>query len=197
MAALIYRSVNYIKTEGGTMKHKRITVMIFALLAAVWLSEAVHAGEFIEPVKEDKCPVCGMFVYKYPKWVAEIIFKDGTYAAFDGPKDMLKYYFNVPKYNKSKTKEDIAEIYVTEYYTTGKVKAGDVNFVLGSEVYGPMGMELVPVKGKKETETFMKDHKGKRALAFDEIKPADVPGVGKMHHQGKGEMQEHGMQQKN
>lgn len=180
------------------MKHKISTIIISVFLILFWVSGVSHAAEFIEPTKKDKCPVCGMFVHKYPKWVAEIIFKDGTYAVFDGPKDMLKYYFNISKYNKSKTKEDIVEIYVTEYYSTGKVKAEDVYFVVGSDVYGPMGKEIIPVKGKKEAETFMKDHKGKKILTFDELTPADVPGMKMMQHEGHGKdehggMDEHGM----
>ena len=163
------------------MKYKRLTVIISTLLIAVWMSGVSYAGEFIEPAKKDKCPVCGMLVYKYPKWVTEIIFKDGTYAAFDGPKDMFKYYFNISKYNKHKTKEDIDEIYVTEYYTTKPVKAKDVFFVTGSDVYGPMGVELIPVKGKAEAHTFMKDHKGKKMLRFSEIAPADLPGMMHKH----------------
>jgi hypothetical protein len=40
----------------------------------------------------------------------------GSYAVFDGVKDMLKYYFGLSKYNPKKKKSDIDEIYVTDYY---------------------------------------------------------------------------------
>ena len=43
----------------------------------------------------DKCPVCGMFVYKYPDWTAEIIFEEGAVFYFDGAKDFFKFYFNL------------------------------------------------------------------------------------------------------
>jgi len=156
-------------------------LIAFFVILVVWLSGISYAEEFIEPTKEDKCSVCGMFVYKYPEWVAEIIFKDATYSVFDGPKDMFKYYFNISKYNKNKTKEDIAKIYITEYYTTKKIEAKDVYFVIGSDVYGPMGEELVPIKGKKEAEAFMRDHKGRKMLTFEQITPADISGMMKMH----------------
>jgi len=29
----------------------------------------------VEVREDEKCPVCGMFVYKYPKWAAQISFK--------------------------------------------------------------------------------------------------------------------------
>ena len=58
-----------------------------------------------------------MFVAKYPDFLAEIIFKDGSTFFFDGTKDMFKYYFNLKKYNPSKKLEDIDSIYVTDYYS--------------------------------------------------------------------------------
>ena len=69
------------------MKYKKLILIIIITFAATLLYVSSYAGEFIEPARKDKCPVCGMFVHKYPKWVAEIIFKDGTHAVFDGPKD--------------------------------------------------------------------------------------------------------------
>jgi nitrous oxide reductase accessory protein NosL len=154
-----------------------ILIVIFSFFVTVSFAVIAHGAEFIEPAEEDKCPVCGMFVYKYPEWVAEIIFKDGTYAVFDGPKDMFKYYFSMSKYNRNKTKEDIAGIHVTDYYSTKHMSAKDMFFVVGSDVYGPMGEELIPVKGKKEAETFARDHKGKKILTFEQITPSDVPGM--------------------
>ena len=40
---------------------------------------------------------------------------------------------------------------------------------LGSDVLGPMGHELVPLANRMDAEEFLKDHKGKRALAFDQV----------------------------
>jgi hypothetical protein len=45
-----------------------------------------------EVKKSHKCPVCGMFVYKYPKWSAKIVVAKKSYF-FDGVKDMMKFYF--------------------------------------------------------------------------------------------------------
>jgi nitrous oxide reductase accessory protein NosL len=139
------------------------------------ISGLSYAEGPVKPKPKDKCPVCGMFVSPYPQWTAEIVFKDGTYAVFDGPKDMLKYYFNVSKYNNEKTGKDISGIYVTEYYTARMMSARDVYFVKDSDVMGPMGKELVPVKGEREAGTFMRDHGGKKMLKFVEITTADIP----------------------
>jgi nitrous oxide reductase accessory protein NosL len=154
---------------------RKLKVWSAVLLFSVLLSGYSYAEGPVKPKPKDKCPVCGMFVAPYPQWTAEIIFKDGTYAVFDGPKDMFKYYFNVSKYNKEKTDKEISGIYVTEYYTTKIMSAKDVYFVQGSDVMGPMGKEFIPVKGEEEAGTFMRDHRGKKLFKFDEITLADIP----------------------
>jgi nitrous oxide reductase accessory protein NosL len=152
---------------------------ICALSAALLLlvSAAAPAGEK-KPVavkKGDKCRVCGMFVSGYPTWVAEIIFQDGTYAVFDGPKDMFRYYFNVPKYNPGKKQSDIDAIYVTEYYSAKFMDARKgIFFVQGSDVNGPMGPEMVPVDSLDGAKGFMKDHRGKKIFTFDEVRSEDL-----------------------
>ena len=89
-------------------------------LAALILLFSMNSSYADEPTvtikKTDRCPVCGMFVYKYPKWVAQIIFKDGTSYFYDGAKDMFKHIFDTAKYTAGKKAEDIKAIYVTDYY---------------------------------------------------------------------------------
>jgi len=127
--------------------------------------------ELVKPSKKDKCPVCGMFVYKYPDWLAEIIFKDESVDFFDGAKDLLKYYFDLKKYRPGKNKRDIAAIYVMDYYDLKLIDARKAFFVMGSDVYGPMGHELIPLATEEDAKTFMKDHQGKRILRFEDITP--------------------------
>ena len=149
-----------------------LVALLVGLLATCGLA---GAKDFVTPARKDKCPVCGMFVAKYPKWVAEIVFKDGSYAVFDGCKDMFKYYLNISRYNKDKTKDDIADIYVTEYYSTRIMPSSEVFFVVGSDVLGPMGHEFIPVKGKENAETFLLDHKGTKIYTFSEVTPKVIP----------------------
>ena len=137
----------------------------------IFISSFLAAAGFppIKPSAEEKCPVCGMFVAKYPDWVGEIIFSDGSVAFFDGAKDLFKYYFNLKKYNPKKTAADIGAIYVTEYYNMKLINAYNALYVIGSDVYGPMGRELIPFETREDAEVFMKDHKGERILTFKEI----------------------------
>ena len=69
--------------------------LLLFLLDIAWGAEPAPG----KPSKQDKCPVCGMFVSKYPDWIAEVVYKDGKTVFFDGPKDMFKYYFNLKKYD--------------------------------------------------------------------------------------------------
>jgi copper chaperone NosL len=150
---------------------KIIPAVLSAMMFAFVLHSAASAAD-VKPVtikKSDKCAVCGMFVSEYRNWAAEVVFRDGTYAVFDGPKDMFKYYLNLAKYNQSKKQSDIAGVFVTEYYTTRMVEAQGVFFVKGSDVMGPMGAELVPVASMEKARTFMKDHGGKKILMFTEV----------------------------
>jgi len=165
--------------EGDSMKFRKLVVSAFACIIIISLYAMPYAADFIEPSKKEKCPVCGMKPHKFPKWVAEIIFHDGTHVVFDGPKDMFKFYFDISRYSKDKTKDGIADIYVTEYYTTERVRAEDVFFIRGSDVYGPMGLELIPLRGEKAAATFMNDHGGTQMLKFGEVKPHDIPGLHK------------------
>ena len=128
----------------------------------------------VEVKKSDKCSVCGMFVAGYPNWISQIIFSDGTYAVFDGPKDMFRYYFNIAKYNPAKKQTDIVAIYVTEYYSAKPAEARKLYFVQGSDVNGPMGAEFIPIESQDKAKEFLKDHHGKKILKFDEIKKEDL-----------------------
>jgi copper chaperone NosL len=116
-------------------------------------------------------------VAKYPDFVAQVIFKDGSYAVFDGVKDMLKYYFNLKKYNQSKRLSDIDAIYVTDYYDMTMADGYTAFYVLGSDVYGPMGKELIPFQNEKAANEFMSDHVGQSLLKFQDIRAETLEGL--------------------
>ena len=159
-----------------------LTLFVLSLTLVLTLTltlSLTHGGERkpIKPTPKDKCPVCGMFVAKYPDFLAEIIFKDGSYAVFDGTKDMFKYYFNLKKYNASKRVEDIDSIYVTDYYNLALIDGFQAFYVVGSDVYGPMGKELIPLEKEADAKEFMKDHKGQSILKFKGITNEIINGL--------------------
>lgn len=130
-----------------------------------------------KPSKEDKCPVCGMFVAKYPDFLAQIVFKDNSYAFFDGMKDLFKYYFKLKKYNASKDPSDIASVVVTDYYSMSPTDGSEAYYVVDSNVLGPMGRELIPFETEEDAKEFMVDHAGKALVRFDAVTPDLVWGL--------------------
>ena len=118
-----------------------------------------------------------MFVAKYPDFLTEILFKNGTYVFFDGTKDLFKYYFNLEKYDPSKTISQIDRIYVTEYYSLDLIDGYEAYYVIGSDIYGPMGKELIPLANEEDAKTFLADHMGKSILRFSEITQDLIEGL--------------------
>jgi len=112
-----------------------------------------------------------MFVSKYPDWVASVTFKDSTTLFFDGPKDFFTYYHNMQKYTPYRNQASISAITVNDYYSLKPVDARQASFVIGSDVYGPMGKELVPFGKLADAYAFLKDHKGKMVLRFSDVNP--------------------------
>ena len=135
-----------------------------ALALYIWDTQHQKAHEEHLPklhvTHKDKCPVCGMFLYKYPQWVSRIVYGEKSYS-FDGVKDMMKFYFT--------HQEGITHIYVQDYYTTQTLDAKKAYFVVGSDVYGPMGNELIGFKTLESAKRFLLDHRGKKIFRFDEI----------------------------
>lgn len=121
------------------------------------------------PGPHDACPVCGMFPHRYPDWIATVLFKDGHADHFDGAKDLFKYLLDMEKYASGRKAEEIVRIGVTDYYATELIDAKSAYYVIGSDVLGPMGHELIPHPDAFDTKEFAKDHFGKRVLRFDEI----------------------------
>ena len=144
------------------------------LLVSLLIACPALAGQITPPAPpaQAKCPVCGMFVAKYPDWVASLTFKDGTTLYFDGPKDLFSYYLNPGKYGSAMKHSDITFLYVKDYYSLLSIDGLRAFYVSGSDVSGPMGKELVPFEKQADAEGFLKDHQGKKVLRFWEITPA-------------------------
>ncbi len=146
------------------MKH-----LVLSLLFIPWLSFAGETISTPEPGLKDTCPVCGMFVAKYPEWIATVLYKDGHAHHFDGAKDLFKYLLELEKWAPGHNADDMAGIGVTEYYGLGRIRAEDAWYVIGSDVLGPMGHELVPLETQADAKEFLHDHSGTKMVRFDEV----------------------------
>jgi copper chaperone NosL len=170
---------------GGIFTSFILELVVYPAVYEIWkwplLAAASEAGEAtpgpIALKPTDRCPVCGMFVAKYPDWVAQAIYRDGSSVVFDGAKDLFKYLFDLRTYAPTKRAADIAALYVMDYYTLTLVDGRAAWYVIGSDVLGPMGRELIPHAAEKSARQFMVDHKGKRLLRFAEVTPDVVKGL--------------------
>ncbi|WP_455755794.1 nitrous oxide reductase accessory protein NosL [Sulfurimonas sp.] len=147
------------------LKDKYLEYLSIYLWDTINLSSNEAKLQDIKISKTDKCPVCGMYVYKYPKWAAQIFYKEKHYL-FDGVKDLMKYYFE--------NKENIQTILVRDYYTQKTIDATKAYYVIGSDVYGPMGNELIPFKKLLDAKTFYMDHRATKIIEFKNITQTQV-----------------------
>ncbi len=159
------------------MDRRRATAML-AGLAAGWRSgvgsgagPAGAAAAVPPPGPRDLCPICGMLVAKYPAWVAALRFRTGEVHYFDGAKDLFKFLTDLPRWAPGKRREDVGDVLVTEFYGLQRIDAARAHFVIGSDVLGPMGHELVPLASRAEAEEFVRDHKGRRILQYADLTP--------------------------
>ena len=135
----------------------------FAGLPAPAAEEAVGPRD---PGDRDRCPVCGIF---------------------DGSKDLFKYLLARDRFLPERRDLEIAATFVTDYYELRPIAAGEAFFVVGSDVYGPMGPELVPHRSRAEAEEFLRDHGGERIVRFDEVTAELLETLrGEARHSGHG-----------
>ncbi|MEW8013891.1 MAG: nitrous oxide reductase accessory protein NosL [Candidatus Sedimenticola endophacoides] len=152
------------------MRHYLIPLYV-PLLALLMFPVSALSGSFDLPAPgpKDTCPVCGMFVAKYPDWVGTVLYKDGHAHHFDGAKDLFKYLLDMPTWAPNHRVENIERIGVTEYYGVTLTDAHEAYYVIGSDVLGTMGHELIPLRTKEDAEEFLADHKGTKIVRFKQV----------------------------
>lgn len=150
-------------------------------LAALASTRAAKAGTAGLPVPSASavCPVCGMFVAKFPEWLAGVEVQGGHVHYFDGPKDMFKFLADPGRYVPGLKGGDIVRAVVTDYYAVLPLDARKALFVAGSDILGPMGHELIPLASPADAEAFIKDHGGRTPIGFDQVTPDVIAALDK------------------
>jgi len=125
---------------------------------------------FSEPINIEshkKCPLCSMYPARYPKFNCQIVFKDGSYEAFDSAIGLL-VYLHFPDKTGLKLKA-VTGIYFKDYLKGGWLEAEKAFFVTGSEIRGPMGIQFLPVDSQQAAEEIKKQANGKDIIHFKMI----------------------------
>jgi nitrous oxide reductase accessory protein NosL len=156
-------------SAGSQLKDDQLQAVALYLMSRG--EKAAQAGVAITVPAKAKCPVCGMFVAKYPKWAASLTRGDSEVFYFDGVKDLMKFVFDPQAYHVGGTIEASDTIHVTDFYTLGAIDARQAFYVVGSNIYGPMGNELIPFATRDQAEVFLKDHSGDQVVTYTQITP--------------------------
>jgi copper chaperone NosL len=119
--------------------------------------------------KTERCKHCGMKIDPASAWRTDLVGEDGKITAFDTPRCALTSWRSGATPAKS--------VRVQEYYDQKTRDGSEVRFVIGGDVLGPMGADLVPVDPAKASK-FIQDHAADRALKLDEVTTQVLATVG-------------------
>lgn len=162
---------------------RRLIPVVVTLVATIVLSGTGMAATVDLPdgSKLDltvACPVCGMKLENSTLGPAAVVFKDGKVIGFDGTGDMFRYVLDPKKYGFNPS--DVKHLFVTEHGTKNFFDAKTASYVVGSDVAGDMGPEVVPFSKKEDAEKFMADHHGKTVATYVQITLEDLKSKKKM-----------------
>jgi len=143
------------------------------------------------------CPVCGMTIggkegqgvtvtFKDGHavgfaGVAAAVFKNGHVVGFEGARCLFIYNSVPQQFNVDVA--NIARQFVTDFTTKKMIELSKAFLVLGSNVKGPMGYDLIPFTTKEEAAKFASENEGKWIVQLHEIarpteEPKDEPSAG-------------------
>ena len=144
---------------------KKISVIIFLIVILGMADGAFSQPQNIETHK--KCPLCSMYPARYPDFNCQIVFKDGSYEAFDSAIGLLVYLHFPDKTGMAL--KPVAGVYFKDYLKQGWLEAEKAYFVTGSDIRGPMGIQFLPVDSQKAAEQIKKQANGKDVIHFKMI----------------------------
>ncbi len=148
------------------MKYALFLFLILGFLAACKTEKTGAQKQIaLQTLKaEHRCANCGMITSKYPNWEESVILSSGDTLYFDGPRCM---FFTL--LNSDKTNGGIATVKVKDYYTLNYIDGKEAFYVIGSDIMGPMGKELIPFENEEAAKEFLNDHQGKHILRFNDV----------------------------
>jgi nitrous oxide reductase accessory protein NosL len=154
-----------------SMKKHRIMRKLLIFLA---LSLASCQGGSSSTQKKDPldgamdCRNCGMPTQEYPRWQAKALVQ-GEARFFCSPKCLVMWQ------RGQEARPDTA--WVVDYYEVARLRADTAYYVLGSDVLGPMGHDLVPLATEAAAREFLRDHQGKAVLRYESLDSAVAAGL--------------------
>lgn len=147
--------------QTGNTPGKRLILAVLSAAMLLTCGPALAADQQPQTITEKmSCAACGMYPHRYPQWQTQIIFTDGTMAAFDGNKCMFRFLLNMQKFAPERQPEQIAAIWVKDFKTGKWLDGKAAHYVIDSKEMGPMGKELIPFTTRAAAEEFQKANGG-------------------------------------
>ena len=120
-------------------------------------------GKIVEPVdNKDKCPVCGMYPARYPKYKNQIQTKDKSVYHFCSSNCLFAFLENSAKYAGKNVQPFL--IWVIDFQTGSWISGRTAYYVVGSDQKGPMGKEAIVFDKMADAKKFSGAHGGKAII---------------------------------
>jgi copper chaperone NosL len=129
-----------------------------------------------------RCPVCGMYPARAPRWAAQTVFRDGASHFFDSPIDLFVFLQRIDRHNIRYVQQDIAVSYVTDFETGQWIEAQRASFVQGSTVMGPMRDADLPSFSTREAADIFANRQGGKVLTFKQVTPKLIKSMDRNTH---------------
>lgn len=110
-----------------------------------------------------RCALCGMRVTRGGAFSAGAREAGGAEVLFDSVKCMFRWLGQ---------HADARDPWCTEHLSRTERPARELFYVVGTDLEGPMGADLVPLDTREHAEQIRASHHGTQVLAFDEVTSA-------------------------
>lgn len=117
---------------------------------------------------QDRCPVCAMVPNKAEKFASAAELVNGAAFYFCGTGCLIRSWMH-PEVFLGVKKEALKRSVVRDYFRGEYLDGEKVFWVAGSDVIGPMGPAIVPLKTEKDVSSFKKRHNGKVTFKLSEM----------------------------
>ncbi len=177
---MLARHKNALFRLAGILTAALVTMLFTSILS---VADSLQLPDHSSIDLATKCPVCGMVIGGTAGQGASVTYKDGRVAGFHGIaaavfKDghavgfegacCLFIYNSVPQ-NYGVDVKNIARQFVTDFTTKKLVDLSKAFLVLGSNVKGPMGYDLIPFSSKEDAAKFAAENDGKWIVQLHEV----------------------------
>lgn len=124
------------------------------------------------PVPADaRCPVCGMFPARNPRWAAQVLYTDHAVHYFDSPVNLMLFLDNVGRYSPGRNAASIQSRWVTDAVSSQWIALEKAWFVHGSEVMGPMRSPDLPAFASQQDAQRFAAKRGGQVLTLAQLTP--------------------------